>query len=173
MQNRLSDPILRRLRKKDAATVDDSVEIAISDVTGLSNALNGKVATSSVGANNGVAPLDSNGKVPDANIDFARSITEIPAATDEYTLSDGVFAHKPESPVVYALPAVTDATVTHYIILYVDCAETASIGFLDSEGNIISPLDPLALVVGDVVDFLCNYDPLRERWVIIGGLMNA
>lgn len=165
------DPILGRLRRKDTATVDDDVEIAISDVTGLSDALSGKVASSSVGANNGVAPLNSTGKVPDANIDFARSITVIPDATDEYTLSDGVFAHTPESPVVYTLPAVTDATKTHYITLYVDCAETASIGFVDSEGNVISPLDVLMLIVGDVVEYLCNYDPLREKWVIVGGKM--
>lgn len=41
---------------------------AISDVTGLETALGGKAASSLIGANSGIAPLDSGGKVPAANL---------------------------------------------------------------------------------------------------------
>lgn len=41
---------------------------AISDVTGLQGVLDAKIAASQRGANNGVAPLDSSGKVPSANL---------------------------------------------------------------------------------------------------------
>lgn len=40
----------------------------ISDVTGLETALAAKAASSLIGANNGIAPLDSGGKVPAANL---------------------------------------------------------------------------------------------------------
>ena len=167
------DPILRRLRKKDAATVDDDVEINISDVVGLSNALDSKVNTLAIGSAGGVPSLGLDGKIPVGQVNFNQAIVTIPSATTEYTLADGVYIHTPSSATVYTLSSVEDETVTHDVRLTVKCIDTQSIGFQDENGNIIVPLGDIYIQYGDVVEYLCQYDPLQGKWAIVGGYLNA
>lgn len=51
-----------------ATVADDSHNHVISNVDGLQSALNAKLETSLKGANNGLAELDSNGKIPSAQL---------------------------------------------------------------------------------------------------------
>ena len=100
-------------------------------------------------------------------------ITTIPSATSSYTLSDGVFQHTPSSAPTYTLPAVTDATKTHTVILCVSFASVVTISFEDSVGATIVPLDTLTIAANDVVEYLCRYDPLQSKWVIACGKFSS
>jgi len=53
---------------KPSAFAPSAHSHATSDITGLDTALAGKAASALIGANSGIAPLDSGGKVPAANL---------------------------------------------------------------------------------------------------------
>ena len=95
-------------------------------------------------------------------------ITEIPAATSAYTLYDGRFSHVPSSASTYTLPAVTDATIQHEIVLSVRfSASVLTYSFEDSEGNALAPLSTPTIADGTVVEFLCRYEALLGQWVVM------
>lgn len=110
------------------------------------------------------------------------NVTTIPAATTAYTLTDAsattnnhchTYKHAPTAAPTYTLPAVTDATIEHTIILTVDTTETVAIAFEDSQGNAIVPIRQPYLVAGDVVQYLCWWDPVQSKWIVIGDLVNS
>jgi hypothetical protein len=95
-------------------------------------------------------------------------ITEIPAATSEYTLSWGRFAHSPSLASVYVLPAVADGAIANDIVLSIKFSSSVlTYEFQDSAGTTLVPL-PLNgdIEDGSVVTFLCRYQPLLSQWVI-------
>lgn len=97
------------------------------------------------------------------------AITEIPAATSEYTLSWGRFAHTPSLASVYVLPAVSDGSITNDITLSIKFSSTVlTYEFQDSDGTTLVPL-PLNgdIEAGSVVTFLCRYESLLSQWVIM------
>lgn len=102
-----------------------------------------------------------------------RSVTEIPAATTSYTLSDGVYTHAPANPSTYTLPAPSDSSVTHEVALTVDFTDTQSIAFEDSQGSSIAPLNTLSLEAGDVVKYSCWWDPVQSAWAISAMRINV
>lgn len=168
------DAILGKLRKKDSGGGGGGGgEITISDVTGLSSALSGKIATSAKGAANGVASLDSSAKVPRSQVDYTQPITTIPAATSAYTLSDGVFEHVPNAATTYTLPNVTDTTSTHWASVTVSFANALSVAFENASGTTLVPLDTITVSANDIVEYLCRYDALQSKWVIACGKLNA
>ena len=167
------DAILGKLRKKDSSGGGGGGDISISDVTGLTSALAGKIETSAKGAANGVASLGADGKVPPSQLDQSSSVTTIPAATSIYTLADGCYVHTPSTAPTYTLPAVTDATKTHWIVLTVSFSCVLTIAFEDSGGTTIVPLDTITIAANDVVEYLCQYDSLQSKWVIACGKLNA
>lgn len=133
-----------------------------------------------------VAKSRYNPIVPD-NLDYAvrsvlPNVTVIPAATTAYTLLGAsattnnhscTYTHAPTSAPTYTLPAVTDATVAHHILLYVDYTTVQTSSFVDSNNVSIVPLDNPTISAGDVVEYLCMYDPLQAKWVISCGKLNA
>lgn len=137
-----------------------SIDGDLSEQTDLADALDGKANI--VG-----------GKVPDSELPKGEPITVIPAATSLYTLADGCYQHTPSAAPTYTLPAVTDATRTHWIVLDVSFSSVQTIAFEDSGGTTIVPLDTLAITAGDVVEYLCQYDPLQSKWVIACGKLNS
>ena len=156
------DPILGKLREKDAGGGGGGGDISISDVTGLQSALEAR------------ATLDDNGRIPEGQL--ARTVTEIPSATAAKTLADGGFyVHAPASAPVYTLPSVTGTATgrTHEIIVRVDFTTVQSCAFVDSSNTTIVPLDALTILAGDVVEYLCSYDALQSKWVIAAGYIKA
>ena len=109
------------------------------------------------------------------------TVTTIPASTTEYTLYDCTqaenghswqYLHTPASAPAYTLPDVSDTTVEHCVIITVEFANVLSLAFRDPRGNVISPWNSLSIVQGDVVEYLCKYDPIQSQWVIFAGHMN-
>ena len=97
-----------------------------------------------------------------------QSITTIPAATSEYTLSEGVFKHTPDTAPTYTLPAISDASRTHTIVIAVDFATAASVAFQDTAGTTIAQLPSASTIAqGKVFAFLCTYQALLSKWVIM------
>ena len=98
-----------------------------------------------------------------------QSITVITASDDDVELMDGgVYSHIPAAATTYTLPAVSDTTKTHEIILNVRfSAATISIAFEDSDSTTIVPLSTPVISAGSVVSYLCRYEPLLEQWAIM------
>lgn len=106
------------------------------------------------------------------------NVTTIPAATSAYNLLDAsattnyhsmTYEHSPESAPTYTLPAVTDETVQHEIMLKVRFSSTVlTYSFEDINGNALTPL-PLAGTIADgsVVAFRCTWEALLGQWVIM------
>jgi hypothetical protein len=97
------------------------------------------------------------------------AVVTIPAATTEYTLSWGRFAHSPSLASVYVLPAVADGSITNDITLSIKFSSTVlTYEFQDSAGNTLVPL-PLNgdIEAGSVVTFLCSYEPLLSSWTVM------
>lgn len=88
---------------------------------------------------------------------YENAVTTIPAATTAYTLSEGAFGHAPTSAPTYTLPAVTDATRTHSILLDVDFTTVQSIAFQDSSGNAVALQKNISITAGDQWRFICTY----------------
>ena len=143
-----------------------------------------KATTSDIddrGTGNANSPWNFRPIVPN-NLDYAvRSVvsntTVIPAATSAYNLLDATattnnhcycYRHIPESAPTYTLPAVSDTTVVHEIVLTVRFSSTVpTYYFEDASGNAIIPLTTPTIVDGSVIRFLCTYEPLLEQWVIV------
>ena len=131
------------------------------------------LTTAQKGVANGVASLNSSGKVLDSELDRSVPVTVIPAATSAYNLADGVFEHEPSAAPTYTLPTVTNATRTHWIVLDVSFSSVQTIAFEDAQGVIIAPLDTLTIAANDVVEYLCQYDALQSKWVVACGKLNS
>lgn len=131
------------------------------------------IPTSAKGSAGGVASLNASGLVPDSQITMERPITTIPAATTAYTLYDGIYQHTPSSVPTYTLPAITDTSRTHTVILTVSFANVLSLSFQTAGGTTIAPLDTLTIAANDVAEYLCRYDPLQSAWVIAAGKLNS
>ena len=111
------------------------------------------------------------------------NVTEIPAATSAYSLTDAsattnnhcyTYTHIPESAPTYTLPAVTGNAVKREIVLTVRFSSSVlTYAFEDSAGNAITPL-PLAGTIADgsVVCFRCTWEALLNSWVIEPRLLN-
>ena len=106
--------------------------------------------------------------------DVHYGVTAIPSADTTYTLSDGGnYTHAPSSAPIYTMPAVSDNTVVHEIVVEVLFASTAlSVAFETSSGTTI-PILPLAgdIAAGAVVSFLCRWSPGASAWVIMPVLL--
>jgi hypothetical protein len=97
------------------------------------------------------------------------AVVTIPAATTEYILSWGRFAHSPSLASVYVLPAVADGSITNDITLSIKFSSSVlTYEFQDSAGNTLVPL-PLNgdIEAGSVISFLCRYESLLSQWVIM------
>lgn len=130
------------------------------------------IPQSQKGIANGVPTLNSSAKIPDSQLSDGKPITTISAADSTYTLADGCYVHTPSAAPTYTLPAVTDATRTHWIVLTVSFSSVQTIAFEDSQGTTIVPLDTLTIAANDVVEYLCIYDTLQSKWVIACGKLN-
>ena len=108
-------------------------------------------------------------------------VTVIPDSTSEYMLFDSTqsenghswqYLHTPETAPLYILPDVSDASVEHCIILTVKFVNTVSLAFQDTSGATVSTWNDVMIEDGDVIEYLCKYDPLQAKWVIFAGRMN-
>lgn len=107
----------------------------------------------------------------------APNVTVIPAATTSYQLRDSTssanyrsytYRHEPSSTPTYVLPAVSDVTVVHEIVLSVKFSSGAlSCSFVDASNNEVTPLSSPTIAAGDVVLFLCRYEPLLSSWLVM------
>lgn len=122
------------------------------------------------------------GLVTPTNLDYAvrsvlSNITDIPAATTAYTLTDAsattnshsyTYTHAPSAAPTYTLPAVSSTTVLHEIILEVTfSANVLTYAFQDSAGNAVTPLATPDIQAGSVVVFLCRYSAAIGGWYIM------
>lgn len=103
------------------------------------------------------------------------NVTEIPAATSDYSLVDSsattnnhshVYSHSPSAVPTYRLPQVTNTTIAHYIELTVDFANVQTYSFLDYQGEPIVPLFTPAIAAGDVYTFKMEYSAIKAAWLI-------
>ena len=103
------------------------------------------------------------------------NVTEIPAATSDYSLVDSsattnnhshVYSHSPSAVPTYRLPQVTNTTIAHYIELTVDFTNVQTYSFLDYQGEPIVPLFTPAIAGGDVYTFKCEYSNIKAAWLI-------
>ena len=101
------------------------------------------------------------------------NITVIPTATSSYNLLDATattnnhsfhYTHSPSSAPSYTLPAVTDSTVTHGIILDVDFSDVQTIAFFDSGGNVVPLQKNIAIDQYDRYRFTCVYN--FGQWMV-------
>ena len=87
-----------------------------------------------------------------------QGITTIPAATTAYTPAEGVYNHTPDTAPTYTLPAISNATRTHEVILYVTFSASAlSVAFEDAGGSTITPAPEPDISAGKKYCFLCQY----------------
>lgn len=114
------------------------------------------------------------------NLEYAvrsvcKNITEIPAATSDYSLVDSsattnnhshVYSHAPTTAPTYRLPQVTNTTIAHYIELTVDFTAVQTYSFLDNTGEPIVPLFTPAITAGDVYTFKMEYSAIKGSWLI-------
>lgn len=99
---------------------------------------------------------------------YRQEITTIPSSTSQYALSEGIYNHIPAANSTYSLPQVTDAAVTHEIILTIRFSSSAlSCTFVDSQSNAIVPSSVPQIQAGSVVTFRCTYEALLENWVVL------
>ena len=104
-----------------------------------------------------------------------KNITEIPAATSDYSLVDSsattndhshTYSHVPTSEPTYRLPAVNNTAISHYIELTVDFMNVQTYSFLDYQGEPIVPLFTPAIAAGDVYTFKMEYSAIKAAWLI-------
>ena len=109
------------------------------------------------------------------------TVTTIPPSTSEYILFDCAsgmndgswqYIHEPDTPPFYTLPNVDDTSVEHCVILTVKFTSTISAVFQDESGNTIATANEVPVSEGDVVEYLCKYDPLQSKWVVFGYHLN-
>ena len=102
-------------------------------------------------------------------------VTEIPAATSDYSLVDSsattnnhshVYSHAPTTAPTYRLPQVTNTAIAHYIELTVDFTNVQTYSFLDYQGEPIVPLFTPAIAAGDVYTFKMEYSAIKAAWLI-------
>lgn len=115
-----------------------------------------------------------------SNLDYAvrsvlPSVTEIPAATSDYSLVDSsattnnhshVYSHAPTTAPTYRLPQVTNTTIAHYIELTVDFTNVQTYSFLDHAGEPIVPLFTPSIAAGDVYTFKMEYSAIKAAWLV-------
>ena len=103
------------------------------------------------------------------------NVTEIPAATSDYSLVDSsattnnhshVYSHSPSAVPTYRLPQVTNTAIAHYIELTVDFTNVQTYSFLDANGNDIVPLFTPSVAAGDVYTFKMEYSAIKASWLI-------
>lgn len=103
------------------------------------------------------------------------NVTEIPAATSDYSLVDSsattlnhshTFVHTPSQAPTYRLPSVSDTTISHYIELTVDFTNVQTYSFLDANGDALVPLFTPSIAVGDVYTFRMEYSAIKAKWLI-------
>ena len=114
------------------------------------------------------------------NLDYAvrsvlPNVTEIPAATSDYSLVDSsattnnhshVYSHAPTTAPTYRLPQVTNTAIAHYIELTVDFTSVQTYSFLDNAGEPIVPLFTPSIATGDVYTFKMEYSAIKDSWLI-------
>ena len=103
------------------------------------------------------------------------NVTEIPAATSDYSLVDSsattnnhshVYSHTPTTAPTYRLPQVTNTAIAHYIELTVDFTNVQTYSFLDNAGEPIVPLFTPSIAAGDVYTFRMEYSAIKSVWLI-------
>lgn len=94
--------------------------------------------------------------------DVSQPVTSIPAATAEYTLADGgVYIHAPSASPIYTLPAVSDNTVAHEIVVDVKFSAAALSVAFQTTASVLVPITPdFDSAAGDVYRFLCAWTSL-------------
>ena len=116
----------------------------------------------------------------ESSLDYAvrsvcKNITEIPAATSDYSLVDSsattnnhshVYSHSPSVVPTYRLPQVTNTAIAHYIELTVDFTAVQTYSFLDYQGEPIVPLFTPSIAAGDVYTFKMEYSAIKAAWLI-------
>ena len=97
---------------------------------------------------------------------ISQGVTEIPAATSAYTLSEGCFEHTPSSAPTYTLPTVAADSRTHEIILTVKFSNVQTLAFVDSNGNTLTPQSTPTIAATSVITYLCRWSALASAWII-------
>lgn len=110
--------------------------------------------------------LSVNGSVVTVS-EAPEAITEIPAASSAYALSDGRFKHAPEAAMTYTLPTVADATKAHEILLDISFASTTSATFVMSDSTPVTPYQQPVISSGAYIRYICEYSPLQSAWGIM------
>lgn len=125
--------------------------------------------TAALTDNNKISLTDAQKAAAQSVFGVGGAVVTIPAATSEYTLSWGRFAHVPTLASVYKMPAVADGSITNDITLSVKFSSSVlTYEFQDSAGTTLVPL-PLNgdIEDGSVVTFYCRYESLLSQWVIM------
>ena len=147
---------------------------------GLSSQANGKVYVYAASQGRIDGRTNQYNPITSTNLDYAvrsvlPNVTEIPAATSDYSLVDSsattnnhshVYSHAPTTAPTYRLPQVTDTTISHYIELTVDFTAVQTYSFLDYQGESIVPLFTPAIAAGDVYTFKMEYSAIKGAWLI-------
>jgi len=90
----------------------------------------------------------------------------IPSATTAYTLDDVSsvehgrawhYIHAPTHNSTYTLPAVTDTSISHEIILDINCSNCQNFEFVDSDGRHIDLQNDILISPGDNYRMICVY----------------
>ena len=90
----------------------------------------------------------------------------IPSATTAYTLNDvnsvehgraWHYVHAPTHNSTYTLPAVTDTSISHEIILDINCSNCQNFTFTDSDGKTIDLQNDILVSPGDNYRMICVY----------------
>ena len=160
--NLTSTDVKAALDELDTDKANTSHSHVIGDVTGLQDALDDKIADTEKGANNGVATLDGNGKVP---------IDQLPFALDDvlqgyYDNSTDAFYE--EDTFTTVIPAAQDK-------LYIDLTSNSLYRY-DGSGYVavIEVADVVNL--GDIPDvnitglqdnYILKYDNATSKWVVV------
>jgi hypothetical protein len=86
----------------------------------------------------------------------------------EYVLYDGrIYSTVLVADVDFVLPDITDLTILHEIIVTCKFNGQYYARFKDGNGVYITPMDTNYWDVNDVVQYLCRYEPLLSKWVIM------
>jgi hypothetical protein len=103
----------------------------------------------------GTAYTDAEKASAQQRLGVGGAVVTIPAATSEYTLSEGIFKHAPTNAPTYNLTSITDTIRSHVIVLAIDFSSVQTFSFVPPQDSGVTFQSYANPNLGDVWVFRC------------------
>ena len=92
---------------------------------------------------------------------------------NEYSLQDSKFYRSViVEDTTFSLPAIEDENTLHEINLTIKLSGIYYLTFEDANGENVETMDVNAWDTGDVVNYVCRYEPFLSKWCIVPVQLN-